>query len=79
MANATNLYIWTLPAEPVSHKSEDRPESTKKDLPMDLDFAKTMHRLGEAIRKREEELAAALTAPPNRATVPARSGEVWRP
>ena len=75
-ANAVNLYLWTLPAEPVSHKSEDRSGSTKQDLPMDPELAAVLARFGNAIADARD---AALTGTPNRATVAAGSGEVWRP
>lgn len=75
-ANATNLYIWTLPAEAVSHKSEDRPGSTKTVYISDPELDSVLARFGNAIADARD---AALTGPPNHATVAAGSGEVWRP
>ncbi|WP_376956432.1 hypothetical protein ABNQ39_00285 (plasmid) [Azospirillum sp. A26] len=75
-ANAVNLYLWTIPAAAPAHKSEDRPGSTKQDPPMDPALAAALARFGNAIADARD---AALTAPPNRATVAAGSGRVWRP
>ncbi len=75
-ANAVNLYLWSLPAARPAHKSEDRRESTKQDLPMDPGLAAVLARLGNAIADARD---AALTGPPNHATVRPVSGEVWRP